>query len=450
MKTYRLILVLLIFASGALAAAQTKTVEERLQEAANLIAEDRLAPAEQELNNVLRAAPNDARVFNLLGTIRAKQGNLNAAETFFLRAARLDRELLGAHMNLAYLYLLKHEFEKQAFELLQVLRIDPTNQDAAYKLASLRLQQGKPDVAIEVITKFTGHNALTLPLLLILGDAYLNKGDLNQADERYRSALAMEPASAEALLGLAQVALLRGRGAEAIDLLNRTEGLTADSSDLLYKYTMVALSAGLIDKAIVAIKRAIELKSDEPAYRLMLGIAWIRKGDAQGAELAFRDFIKARPDDAQGQLYLGYILLKQKKNTEARQWIEQSVKKDPTRSEAYYYLGLIAQDDSDDEKAVISFEKAIKLQPSLTSAHTALGATFLKLKNYDRARQELEAAVKLNPDDSKAHYNLALLYARLKDNERAKAEMEALQRLKNSGNTQAADVDAVVPAAKPQ
>jgi tetratricopeptide (TPR) repeat protein len=450
LKTYRLILVLLIFACGPLAAAQSRTVEERLQGAANLIAEDRLAPAEQELNNVLRAAPNDARVFNLLGTIRAKQGNLNAAETFFLRAARLDRNLLGAHMNLAYLYLLKHEFEKQAFELLQVLRIDPKNQDAAYKLASLRLQQGHPDVAIEVITKFTGKNALTLPFLLILGDAYLNKGDLNQADERYRSAMSMQPASAEALLGLAQVALLRGRGAEAIDLLNRTEGLTADSADLLYKYTTVALSVGLIDKAIVAIKRAIEIKSDEPAYHLMLGIAWIRKGDAEEAELAFRDFVKARPADAQGQLYLGYILLKQKKNTEARQWIEESVKKDPTRAEAYYYLGLIAQDDSDDEKAVIWFEKAIKLQPSLTSAHTALGASFLKLKSYDQARQELEAAVKLNPDDSKAHYNLALLYARLKDNMRAKAEMEALQRLKNTGNTQAADVDAVVPAAKPR
>jgi len=99
---------------------------------------------------------------------------------------------------------------------------------------------------------------------------------------------------------------------------------------------------------------------------------------------------------------------------------------------------------------VIWFEKAIKLQPSLTSAHTALGASFLKLKSYDQARQELEAAVKLNPDDSKAHYNLALLYARLKDNVRAKAEMETLQRLKNNGNTQAADVDAVVPAAKPR
>lgn len=439
-----------MFACGPVAVAQTKSVETRLQEAADLIAEDRLAPAEQELNNMLRAAPNDARVFNLLGTIRAKQGNLNAAETFFLRAARSDRDLLGAHMNLAYLYLLKHESEKQALELSQVLRIDPNNQDAAYKLASLRLQQGKPDLAIEVITKFTENNALTLPLLLVLGDAYLNKGDLNRADERYRSALATQSDSAEALLGLAQVALLRGHGAEAIDLLNRTEGLTADSSDLLYKYTLVALSAGLFDKAIAAIKRAIELKPDEPSYHLMLGIAWIRNGDAQDAELAFRDFIKARPADAQGQLYLGYILLKQKKNTEARQWIEESVKKDPTRSEAYFYLGLIAQDDSDDEKAVIWFEKAIKLQPSLASAHTALGASFLKLKNYPRARQELEAAVKLNAADSKAHYNLALLYARLKDNERAKAEMEILQRLKNNGNTQTADVDAVVPAAKPQ
>jgi Flp pilus assembly protein TadD len=413
LKSVPLILVLLLtLRCEPFAAAQSKTVEDRLREAASLIAEDHLAQAEHELNSVLTAAPNDARVLNLLGTIRAKQGNLNGAETFFLRAALLDKDLLGAHMNLAYLYLLKHESDKQALELLEVLRIDPNNQDAAYKLASLRLQQGKPGAAIEVITKFTENNALTRPLLLVLGDAYLNKGDLNQADNRYRSALAMQATSAEALLGLAQIALLRGNGAAALEFLNRTEGLTADSPDLLYKYGMVALNAGLSDKAIAAIRRAIDIKSDEPAYRLMLGIAWIKKGDPQEAELAFRDFIKTRPADRQGQLYLGYILLKQKKNAEARQWIEESVKQDPTRAEGYYYLGLIAQDESDDEKAVLMFEKAIKLQPSLTSAHTALGASCLKLKNYVRAQQELEAAVKLNPDDSKAHYHLALLYAR--------------------------------------
>jgi len=417
---------------------------------ATLITDDHLTEAEQELSVILKTTPNDARVFNLLGTIRAKQGKLEAAETLFLRAAKLDRDMLGAHMNLAYLYRLKNEPDKTAFELAQVLRIDPNNTDAVYKLASLRLDQGRSDAALEVIAAFSQANALTFPLLLVAGDAYLNKGDLDKADERYRSALTMENTSAEALLGLAQIALLRGKSAAALEYLNRAEALSAGSPDLLYKYSVVALNAGLFDKAQIAIKQAIDLRSDEPVYHLMLGVLWIRKGDAVEAEISFRDFIKARPANPQGQLYLGYVLLKQKKNTEARNWIEQSIKTDPTRPEAYYYLGLIAQDDNDDAKAVVLFEKAIKLRPSLTNGHTALGASLLKLKNYVRAQLELEAAVKLNPDDSKAHYNLALLYARLKDSERSKAETEILQRLKNTNKKQETDVDAVIPSAKPQ
>ena len=451
MKGYRFVFLLLIALTWSLpAAAQNKTVDDRLQEAATLIGADHLVEAEQELSSLLKAAPGDARVFNLLGTVRAKQGKLDAAETLFLRASSLDRDLLGAHLNLAYLYRLKNDPDKTAFELGQVLRIDPNNADAAYKFASLRLDQSRPDSALEVIAAFSQTNALTFPLLLLAGDAYLNKGDFDKADERYRRALAMESNSPEALLGLAQIALLRRNSAAALEYLNRAEALSAASPELLYKYSLVAMNAGLFDKALIAVKQAIDLKSDEPAYHLMLGILWIRKGDAVEAEVAFRDFIKARPADPQGQLYLGYILLKQKKNAEARPWIEQSIKTDAARPEAYYYLGLIAQDDNDDAKAVVLFEKAIKLQPSLTNGHTALGASLLKLKNYARAQQELEAAVKLDPEDSKAHYNLALLYARLKDSERSKAETEILQRLKNTNKKQETDVDAVIPSVKPQ
>jgi Flp pilus assembly protein TadD len=449
LKCYLLILFLLMWCVCAPRAA-AQSVDERLQQIAELIAAGRLPEAEQQLSNVAKLEPNDARVFNLLGTIRAKQGDLGGAETFFLRASRLDHDMLGAHMNLAYLYVLKHEPDKTAFELAQVLRIDPANADAAYKLGSLRLTQGKPDAAIELVTKFSEKNALTVPLLLVLGDAYLNKGDVKNAEERYRNALALQTESAEAQLGLAQIALLRHDGAAALAYLNQADGLTAGSADLSYKYAVVAFNAGLWDKAMAAIKRAIDLKAEEPAYHLLRGIIWIRKGDPQEAELSFRSFVKSRPDDPQGQLYLGYILLKQKKNVEARQWIEQSVTKDPARAEAYYYLGLIAQDDNEDEQAALQFAKAIKLQPSLTSAHTALGATFLKLKNYGRAQEELETAVKLNPDDSKAHYNLALLYGRLKDNQRSKSEMEILQRLKSNGKTLETDIDAVTPSSRPQ
>src|SRR5215472_1562136 len=296
-----ILLLLLIFLGQSVLPAQDKSIDEGLQAAATSISADRLTEAEQQLNRVLKTAPNEPRAFNLLGTIRAKQGRLNDAEALFARAVRLDRDLIGAHMNLAYLYVLKHEPDKTAAELEEVLRIDPADADAAYKLASLRLTQDRTDECINVVAKFKERTALSVPLMLVLGDAYWSKGNLDKAEENYLLALTTQNTNAEAILGLAQIALSRGNSSVALQYLNRAEEFTTGSPDLLYKFAVVALNAGRFDKAMAAISKAVELKPDEPSYYFILGVAWVKKAEPLEAEHAFRRFLTSRADDAQGQ-----------------------------------------------------------------------------------------------------------------------------------------------------
>src|SRR5882724_5737229 len=144
--------------------AQGDTSAKRLERAATLIVENRLDEAEQQLTSVLRVAPNAAAALDLLGTVRAKQGRLNDAETLFTRAVRADNQLIGAHMNLAYLYLLKGVPEKTASELQEVLRLDPQNADASYKLAWLLFTQARLDECISFIEKVK--QPLSVPLLI--------------------------------------------------------------------------------------------------------------------------------------------------------------------------------------------------------------------------------------------------------------------------------------------
>src|SRR5712672_688710 len=83
--------------------AQTNNLQSRLENAATLIKENRLAEAEQQLNTILKGAPNGAAGGNLLGTIRAQQGRLDEAESLLTRAARIDPSFAPVHMNLAFL-----------------------------------------------------------------------------------------------------------------------------------------------------------------------------------------------------------------------------------------------------------------------------------------------------------------------------------------------------------
>jgi tetratricopeptide (TPR) repeat protein len=444
-KSALVLLVLLLSGSGV--GAQSNTIEARLEQVATLIRAKQIPEAEQELNRILKLAPNQAAALNLLGTVRAQQGRLNEAETLLTRAAKLEPGFVAVHMNLAFLYLLKNVPEKTISELKAVVSLEPNHVEANYKLARLLLARGQVDESIGVIERLPAARPLAGIFLVLLGDAYFQKGDAAKAEENYQLALAAQKDNAEAILGLAKVAARRDDSKAALEYLSRARTLAGNSSEFLYKLGVTAFGLGFFDEAQAMFAEAVKAKSDEPAYLIALGAAWLKKPDLFAAEKFFRRALELQPDNVQGQLYLGYVLFKQKKFGEARGYLEKSIAADSGVPEPHYYLALILQEENEDERAIALLEKAIHLSPGFANAHVALGASYLKLKNYPRAQQELELGAKLSPDDSRAHYQLAVLYARLKDPKKAQAEMQIVEKLKALDQSQRpGDTFVITPA----
>src|SRR5205814_6608090 len=168
----------LVFLSTSIVPAQTNNLQARLENAATLIRENRIAEAEQQLNTILRTTPNEAAALNLLGTIRAQQGKLNEAENLLTRAAKIDPTFVPVHMNLAFLYVLRNVPEKTISELREVVKLEPNNIEANYKLARLLLSRGQVDESIVLVEKAKSSSVVFLTLL---GDAYIKKGDAGKA-----------------------------------------------------------------------------------------------------------------------------------------------------------------------------------------------------------------------------------------------------------------------------
>jgi Flp pilus assembly protein TadD len=430
--------------AASLAPAQTNNIQERLDRASNLIRENQMAEAEQQLNGILKTTPNHAVALNLLGTIRAQQGRLNDAEILMTRAEKIDPSFVAVHMNLAFLYVLKNAPEKAISELKEVVELDPANVEANYKLGRLLLVRAQIDQAIEVIERARSTTASTVIFLPLLGDAYLRKGNTDKAEENYLLAIAAQKDNPDAILGLAKVAHSRGDTALVLKYLAQARELAGNSPELRYKAGVTALGLGVFDDAQSDLEQAVKLKPNDPSYLIALGAALLKKTDLITAEPLFRRALELQPDNSQAEMYLGYVLYKQKKFNEARGYLEKTIKADGSVPEPFYYLGLILQEENEDERAVELLEKAIQISPSFANAHVALGASYLKLKDYARAQKELELGAGLNPDDSKAHYQLAVLYARLKDPKRAQAEMAIVERLKTVEQSQKREGDTFV------
>src|SRR5881394_223315 len=442
------LLILLLIAS--IAAAQTNNLQARLENAATLIRENRIAEAEQQLNGILRTTPNEAAALNLLGTIRAQQGKLDEAESLLTRAAKIDPTFVPVHMNLAFLYVLENVPEKTISELREVVKLEPDNIEANYKLARLLLSRGQTDESIVVIEKAKLSSATSVMFLTLLGDAYFKKGDAGKAEENYLLALAAHKDNPDAMMGMAKVSQSRGDNRTALAYLSQAKEVIGNAPEVLYRIGVTALGLGFFDEARSDLEQAVKLKPDEPTYLIALGAAWLKKPDLFAGEQSFRRALELQPENAQAQMYLGYVLYKQKKFSEAKPHLEKTIKADSQLPEPFYYLGLISQEENEDEQAVTFLEKAIAVSASFANAHVALGASYLKLKDYPHAQKELELGARLNPDDSKAHYQLAVLYARLKDPKRAQAEMEIVEKLKTIDQSQKKEGDTFVIPPNPR
>jgi tetratricopeptide (TPR) repeat protein len=140
--------------------------------------------------------------------------------------------------------------------------LDPRNSEALDRLARLLLAQGQIDEGIRVIEQAEQSQQLSAPLLVLIGDAYLKKGDAVRAEGSYQRALAEQSEQTDAVLGLAQVAQFKEMPMALVHL-GRARKMVASSPDT-YWFALVALRAGLFEEANGTLLAAIKLKSDDP------------------------------------------------------------------------------------------------------------------------------------------------------------------------------------------
>lgn len=165
-------------------------------------------------------------------------------------------------------------------------------------------------------------------------DGAYKPGDLAQALERYRAALAAKPADPELLANIGQILVALNRPAEAAPFL----------------------------------ERAVEAEPFSITARFDLAVAYARSGKLQEAVEQYQALMQSDTADMRVAHNLGLALRQLGRNAEAAAAFERATALAPDRAPAWLGLALSLEADGRGDGAAIALERYLALEPAAQDA----------------------------------------------------------------------------------
>jgi tetratricopeptide (TPR) repeat protein len=486
-------------------------VETLLAEARAALERGDEAAARSAFERALAAEPDNVAAHTYLGVLDDRAGNLNSAEKHFSAAAIAAPFLPSARNNHGAVLLRLGRKQQAAAQFEVSLKLDPRQPSALVNLAQIRFDAGSTDDLRAALDLFERAQAIApdaevaravLVTALRLGDkgraatayrayaeqlkgaanvatppaartelgrALMEVGLADEAVEELSAAVALDPASVDAVVALGRAHLARKDIPAAGRALESAVARGLDRAPVYAALADVYEAGGYFENAIPAMRLAIARDPSNEQYHLRYGMLLIDTKAPGAAVIRLQEAVKEFPNSARLWLMLGVAQLTRRENTlEARDSFTRSLELDPKSVAALAYLGTTYSEQGQYAEAIKYYERAItagpgstvpyylaadamlnlpefdiaraekylrrsiELDPSFASAHMTLARLHIRAERWTEAAAEFELVVKLSPDSAEARYQLARAYTRLKRTADAQRELAIFQKLKES------------------
>ena len=219
----------------------------------------RIRDAVTEANSILAKDPDNLPARRLLARIYVRTlgdlSNTSGQRDTLARAAEQYREILrldptdtDAALWLARLYRLQNEQDKAEAVLRGLLAREPANENGVEQLTQLLLDEGKSQEAVSSLQSIL-QQAPTPRLWELLGDAYNQIHDLPKAEQAYRRAADAQPDDINHHKELAQTLLTEEKYPEALEQYQRLAQMDADNPDNYIRLAEIYRQLKQLDKA---------------------------------------------------------------------------------------------------------------------------------------------------------------------------------------------------------
>jgi protein O-GlcNAc transferase len=411
----------------------------------------RVADAERLFRSVLKAAPQDAGANHGLGMVSVRRGKprdalalltaalqanpnegqywFSFAEALLLTGATgdaraildkaLSRGLSGPEANALRVRIGHAEALQQAVEhqksgrLLEARQIferilaeDPDHVDALHMMGVLAIQEGRPETAVELITRAIAMNDSVAAFHGNLGSALAALKRRDEAILSFQRAIGLDPGDLDARNNLANVLMDHSLPEAALAQHRENIRLSPDNANAHNNLGNFFKKSGEMAKAAECYDQALAL---DPCFALAhnnMGTLLRDMGRTAEAIECYERAIGFNPAFAEAHYNLGTVLLGKGQLDDAQRHFERATELKPDFADPWINLGNLHKDGGRLDAAIACYDKLIELGVDAAKANNNIGAIHLDQRKIPEAIGRLSEALRLDPQLAEASNNL--------------------------------------------
>jgi tetratricopeptide (TPR) repeat protein len=331
-------------------------------------------------------------------------------------------------LSTEYLLLLQEIFtaarlqDSAALTLEKILKIDPNESDAIYKLAKL-YETTKPQQSIILYKKLLKDIGPEWTVLVRVAELYERLGDLNGAVQTLEDLLSLDPENKnlEKLLvdyyvKTKQFDKAHAKLDELLQLYPEDEELTRAKGETLIEQGKFSDAAQYYQKMLALPKLTLDAKIRIGEYFYMVAL---KDSTLLGSASEIFGTIDKDTTDWQVKMYLGAIAVLKRQDSIAIPYFETAAELAPWNAEAWTRLGGLLFDNKRYKDVVTTLSHVVAKFPEEFGINLILGLSYLQLEQYADGAPFLEKAVDLNPKDINALSAYSYSLSKLKNYEKA-------------------------------
>jgi len=224
-------------------------------------------------------------------------------------------------------------------------------------------------------------------------------GKIDAAEADLQKALAIDPASADALSLQAIVALVRNDKEKSLALAQKAVEADPQSSSALVARSYAQQARFDLEGARRSLMDAVAASPDDALAHARLAEIHLSFGDLNKALQSAQKAAAIAPGLSRTQTVLGFAYLTQVKTDEARTAFDQAIQADQADPLPRLGLGLAKIRDGQLEAGRMDIEVAASLDPNSSLIRSYLGKAFYEEKRAGLDEREYQTAKELDPND---------------------------------------------------